>query len=124
MSRGNTSAGKRRMSGATALSSWRSTSARASNQRWLGTGLDRGTIDIENSVHRVEYERQLARLTGTRQPSRFKLGPEAVTSALIHALESHSPRLRYRVTVLTKAVAILKRILPGRWLDRLIARNS
>jgi NAD(P)-dependent dehydrogenase (short-subunit alcohol dehydrogenase family) len=84
----------------------------------------RETIDIAASPHRAEYEDQLARLTGTRTPSRFKLGPEAVTAALLHALDSPRPKTRYRVTTLTKAAFLLKRALPDRWLDGLIARNS
>ncbi|WP_073054107.1 SDR family oxidoreductase [Kaistia soli] len=82
------------------------------------------TIDMTASVHHAGYEGQLARLTGQRKPSRFKLGPEAVTAALIHALESPRPRIRYRVTMLTKLAAIMKRLLPARWLDALIGRNS
>jgi short-subunit dehydrogenase len=82
------------------------------------------TVDVTGSPHRAQYESQLARLKGERRPSRFKLGPEAVSAALVHALESRRPRLRYRVTWLTKAAALLKRALPARWLDRLIARNS
>src|SRR5690606_2871865 len=84
----------------------------------------RETVDAEASVHRAEYQAQLARLTGTRRPSRFKLGPEAVTAALLHALESPRPRLRYQVTLLTKATAVMIRLLPARLMDRLIARNS
>jgi len=84
----------------------------------------RVTVDVKGSVHRAEYQAQLARMTGTRRPSRFKLGPEAVTAALLHALESPRPRLRYRVTVLTKAAAWMTRLLPARLMDRLIARNS
>ena len=84
----------------------------------------RATIDMEASSHRAGYEAQLARLTGARRPSRFKRGPEAVTAALIDALESRRPRLRYRVTTLTTLAALMKRLLPARWLDVLIARNS
>jgi NAD(P)-dependent dehydrogenase (short-subunit alcohol dehydrogenase family) len=84
----------------------------------------RATIDMEASPHRAGYEAQLARLTGARRPSRFKRGPEAVTAALIHALDSPRPRLRYRVTTLTVLAALMKRLLPARWLDSLIARNS
>jgi len=82
------------------------------------------TVDVDASLHREEYQSQLARMRGTRRPSRFKLGPEAVTAALLHALESPRPRLRYRVTVLTKAAALMKQILPARLMDGLIARNS
>lgn len=84
----------------------------------------RQTIDIDASPHRADYESQLARLTGKRTPSRFKLGPEAVTEALLHALDSPRPKTRYRVTTLTKGAALLKRWLPDRVFDTLIARNS
>lgn len=84
----------------------------------------RKTVDIAASPHRADYESQLARLTGTRKPSAFKLGPEAVTAALIHALESPRPKTRYRITTLAKGAAFLKRILPDRTLDGLIVRNS
>jgi NAD(P)-dependent dehydrogenase (short-subunit alcohol dehydrogenase family) len=82
------------------------------------------TVDADASVHRDAYQAQLARMTGTRRPSRFKLGPEAVTDALVHAVESSRPRLRYRVTLLTTAAALMKRLLPARILDRLISLNS
>jgi NAD(P)-dependent dehydrogenase (short-subunit alcohol dehydrogenase family) len=84
----------------------------------------RETVDMDASVHRADYQAQLARLTGSRRPSRFKLGPEAVTAALLHALESPRPRIRYRVTLLTKAAAVLQWLLPTRLMDRLVARNS
>lgn len=82
------------------------------------------TVDVDGSVHSVEYQSQLARMKGTRRPSRFKLGPEAVTRALLHALESPRPKVRYSVTLLTTAASVMKRFLPARVMDRLIARNS
>ncbi|NNJ79767.1 MAG: short-chain dehydrogenase, partial [Xanthomonadales bacterium] len=39
-----------------------------------------------------------------------------------HALESRRPKDRYYVTFPTYLFAFLKRILPGRLLDRLLAR--
>lgn len=84
----------------------------------------RATVDIAASPHRADYEGQLARLTGTRKPSSFKLGPEAVTAALVQALESPRPRTRYRVTTLAKGADMMRRFLPDRVMDRLIAKNS
>ena len=80
-------------------------------------------IDRENSAHRKAYEDQLARLEGERS-SRFKLGPEAVFSALHHALESKKPRPHYHVTHATRLVALALRILPRRALDWAAARIS
>lgn len=52
---------------------------------------------------------------------RLGLGPEAVIPKLIHALESKRPKVRYRVTLLTQGVAILKRCLPDKWMDAILA---
>lgn len=82
------------------------------------------TVDVDGSLHRDEYQSQLARMKGTRRPSRFKLGPEAVTAALVHALENPRPKIRYSVTLLTTAAGLMKRFMPARVMDRLIARNS
>lgn len=82
------------------------------------------TIAVEASPHRAAYEAQIARLSGAARGSRFKLGPEAVTRALVKALDSPRPRIRYRVTLLTEAAAVMKRLLPARMLDAIITRNS
>ncbi|MBD2796141.1 SDR family oxidoreductase [Xenorhabdus sp. 18] len=55
---------------------------------------------------------------------RFTLMPEDVVSKLIHALESPKPKLRYSVTLLTHAVKVMRRLLPERWLDRIVCRQS
>jgi NAD(P)-dependent dehydrogenase (short-subunit alcohol dehydrogenase family) len=75
-------------------------------------------IDAEHSPHRDAYARAEARLLreGPAQP--FTLPPEAVLKKLIHALESPRPRPRYAVTVPTHALAILRRVLSTRMLDR------
>ena len=52
----------------------------------------------------------------------FMLGPEAVLSKVVHALESDKPRARYFVTKPTYVFAVLKRILPGFMLDAILAR--
>lgn len=80
-------------------------------------------IDQASSQYQAAYARQRARLTrgGT---NRFKLGPEAVLEKLIHAVESDRPQARYYVTRPTTYMAIARRILPQRLLDRLLDRAS
>ncbi|PHM47758.1 SDR family oxidoreductase [Xenorhabdus miraniensis] len=56
--------------------------------------------------------------------SRFTLMPENVVSKLIHALESPNPKLRYSVTLLTHAVKVSRRILPEKWLDKIVRWQS
>ncbi len=56
--------------------------------------------------------------------SRFTLTPEHVVEKLIHALESSRPKVRYSVTLLTVAVRILKRILPDKIMDKILANQG
>ncbi|WP_165310603.1 SDR family oxidoreductase [Vibrio ziniensis] len=81
-------------------------------------------INIEASVHHSEYETQLARLSKETSNNRFVLPPEACLEPLIHALESTKPKLRYRITTPTKIAAVLKRILPGSMLDKLLHKAA
>lgn len=52
--------------------------------------------------------------------ARFTLPPEAILPKLHHALESKSPRLRYPVTLVAHAMTVLRRLLPGWILDRIL----
>jgi len=55
--------------------------------------------------------------------ARFTLPPEAILPKLRHALESHRPRLRYPVTLITHAIVVLRRLLPGWLMDRFLRQN-
>lgn len=55
--------------------------------------------------------------------ARFTLPPEAILPKLHHALESKHPRLRYPVTMVAWAMSVLKRLLPGWILDRILRSN-
>lgn len=80
-------------------------------------------IDIENSDHQQQYQEQISRLNSEKSNAKFTLEPEAVTESLIHALESKRARIRYRVTTPTKVFALLKRLLPSRWLDSILVKG-
>jgi len=80
-------------------------------------------IDIDASDHKQQYQQQIARLSSEKSNAAFTLEPLDVTQALIHALESKRPKLRYRITTPTKIFAVLKRLLPARWLDYLLAKG-
>ena len=89
--------------------------ARAQFDRW---------IDWPASPRADQYRADLVpRLhAATEGKDRFELGPQAVTAQLIHALESPRPRARYCVTTPTFLLGALRRLLPTRALDALIAR--
>jgi short-subunit dehydrogenase len=78
-------------------------------------------VDMDRSPHRAAYERRLAQLRNGG-PSVFRLGPEAVAAKVVHALESPRPRIRYRITIPSQGAAVLRRLLPTRLLDALVAR--
>ena len=80
-------------------------------------------IAIDTSVHKAQYHQQIERLTSEKSNAPFTLEPIDVTQALIHALESKRPKLRYRITTPTKLFALFKRLLPARWLDYLLAKG-
>lgn len=52
--------------------------------------------------------------------ARFTLPPEAILPKLRHALESRHPRLRYPVTLVAHVMTLLRRLLPGWMLDRIL----
>ncbi|MEM7256838.1 MAG: SDR family NAD(P)-dependent oxidoreductase, partial [Pseudomonadota bacterium] len=79
-------------------------------------------IDAKNSVHQQQYQLTIDRLAAPESNNRFVLEPGAVVEKLLHALQSESPKIRYRVTTPTIAFAVLKRLLPNRVLDAILAR--
>ena len=81
-------------------------------------------IDVESSPHRDVYRAVLGRLASNDKEAPFTLPESAVVAKLLHALESPRPKPRYYVTVPTYALALLKRVLPGRWLDAALGRIS
>lgn len=81
-------------------------------------------IDWENSPRADQYQAKLlTRLYQDRAPDRFELPPGAVTAKLIRALEAPNPRARYLVTTPTYIMATLRRVLPTRALDWILAKG-
>jgi NAD(P)-dependent dehydrogenase (short-subunit alcohol dehydrogenase family) len=80
-------------------------------------------IDWENSARAAEYAELRTRLYEKRGPDRFELPASAVTRKLHHALTARNPRPRYYVTTPTWIMGALRRILPTRLLDWVIAKG-
>ena len=80
-------------------------------------------IDTQNSMFHDAYLRVEKRLK-SEEEVRFTLPAEAVLKPVIHALESRRPKIRYPVTVPTRLMAKLKRILPDRWMDWFLLANG
>ncbi len=82
-------------------------------------------VDWENSALRNMYEKSLIpRLYKNKdKKDPFEMGPEAVATKLIHAIESTRPKPRYYVTKPTYFMGMLKRMLPTRALDWIILKG-
>ena len=81
-------------------------------------------IDWERSPRAAQYQAKLQkRLYEDNGPDTFELPPEAVARKLIHALEAPRPRPRYYVTTPTYIMGFLRRALPTRALDWVLARG-
>ncbi len=74
-------------------------------------------VDIQGSVHRDSYEKQLQRLKKEGHAAPFTLPGTAVLAKVEQALAAARPAARYRVTTPTHVFWYLKRLLPTRWLD-------
>jgi len=77
-------------------------------------------INKENSPHKETYLAMERRLSKKGAAVPFTLPAEAVVKKLIHALESQRPKVRYYVTFPTYLFAVLKRIFPQSWLDKIL----
>ena len=80
-------------------------------------------IDVDSSARAGEYRHLTDRLYADTGPDRFELPPSAVTRKLRHALESPRPKARYYVTTPTYLAGAARRLLPTRWLDRVLDRG-
>ncbi len=81
-------------------------------------------IDWEASPRAEDYRNTLRRrLYEDRGKDPFELPARAVTAKLIHALEAPRPRARYFVTTPTYLMGGLKRLLPTRALDWVLAKG-
>ena len=81
-------------------------------------------INWEASPRRQQYEDTLKkRLYEDNGPDTFELPASAVSAKLVHALESRRPKPRYFVTTPTYKMAALKRLMPTRALDWLLAKT-
>jgi NAD(P)-dependent dehydrogenase (short-subunit alcohol dehydrogenase family) len=82
-------------------------------------------IDWQASPHARAYAATLLQRLNAAQgrKDRFELPASAVTAVLIRALEARNPAPRYRVTLPTHAMALARRTLPTRLLDRLLAHQ-
>lgn len=78
-------------------------------------------IDPTTSAHGEPYAALERRLSAGDARRPFLAPPEAVLRKVLHALESRRPRARYPVTVPTHVLAFLRRVLPDRALDRVLA---
>ncbi len=81
-------------------------------------------IDPETSARREDYKNKLEKrlYSDSGKPDPFELPASAVTSVVYKSLTASRPKARYRITTPTRLFAVLKRLLPTRWLDTLLLK--
>lgn len=80
-------------------------------------------IVLTGSAHRGQYD-HLSRELRNGNAIPFAKGPDAVLKRVLQALESPNPKARYYVTTPAYFLAGLKRLIPTRWMDRILARAA
>lgn len=80
-------------------------------------------IDWEHSARAEEYHSLRHRLYEASGPDKWELPASAVTAKLIDAVESRRPKARYYVTTPTHVAGLLRRLLPTRLLDWVVAKG-
>lgn len=96
----------------------------ASNFTYTAAAQAEKNIDLQGSVHRDIYLRQLEKLKSGGTKSKDKLGPEAVFAVLLHALEAAKPRPHYLVTRPAKLGVLARRLLPASLLYKMLSKQS
>jgi len=79
------------------------------------------TVDWENSPHTARYRDEIKRLKDGGGVNKFRLPSEAVVKKLEHALTAKRPAAHYRVTTPTYMMDAVRRFLPARIMDRMLA---
>lgn len=77
-------------------------------------------IALQSSRHAQAYQAAIARMSKVGPASKGTLPAKAVVKKLQHALEADAPKCRYYVTWPTYAAVVMKRVLPTRWLDKMM----
>lgn len=82
-------------------------------------------INWKTSARREQYELILSKRLYNKslKKDQFELPASAVTKVLIKALEDKVPRSKYMITTPTRVAALLKRLLPNKWLDNFMAQR-
>lgn len=81
-------------------------------------------IDKTNSPYQKAYQNMESRLANRTKEAPFTLGPEAVFEKLWHALSAKKPKARYAITKPTYFLALAKRLLSTKYLDKVLIHAS
>ncbi len=80
-------------------------------------------VDPTRSRHTATYEKMIKNFTMSSSPSRFALSSEETAAVVLKSLRADRPKVHYGVTFPTHLFRVLKKILPSRWLDWMLARS-
>jgi NAD(P)-dependent dehydrogenase (short-subunit alcohol dehydrogenase family) len=78
-------------------------------------------VDMLNSDYQVNYQQMIKRLQSDKLAD-YTLPPESILKCTLHALTAKKAKIHYWVTFPTKLLAILKRILSSRIMDKILSK--
>lgn len=76
-------------------------------------------VDMRNSAYQANYQQMIKRLKSDKLAD-YTLPPESILKCTLHALTAKKAKIHYWVTFPTKLLALLKRILPSRIMDKIL----
>lgn len=76
-------------------------------------------VDMRNSAYQANYQQMIKRLKSDELAD-YTLPPESILKCTLHALTAKKAKIHYWVTFPTKLLALLKRILPSRIMDKIL----
>ncbi len=81
-------------------------------------------IKVNASFFKPQYKKMMLGFKQKKKTSKMTKGPEAVFEKVIHAIESQKPKPSYAVTSGAHLLILARRLLPTKWLHRLLAKIS
>ncbi len=78
-------------------------------------------IDMNASDYQANYQQMIKRLKSDELAD-YTLPPESILKCVLHSLQAPRAKIHYWVTLPTKLFAILKRLLPSRFMDKILSK--
>lgn len=79
-------------------------------------------INKTKSVYQKAYDKELSQRLQGSDEAPFTLTSQDAAKVVLHIAQSKNPKPRYYITHATTLLGVLKRMLPTRWLDKILVK--